>query len=109
MANWCSNIVIFKGGNLGEVLRLFELLIQQEKEEGAGQLPYFIDVKDGYMFELWRISNVVNYETRWSPNTDIVKQIADHFQVDFIHEYVEPMNNIHGKISYENGVLTQLK
>ncbi|MEO7216339.1 hypothetical protein [Mucilaginibacter sp.] len=111
MANWCSNIVSFKGDKQSslQITKLFNQLMAQEKAQERGQLPEFITDEDGYMFEIWRIANVVTYETRWSPNTAIVKAIADHFQVDFIYEYVEPMNSIHGKLSYSNGELKTLK
>jgi hypothetical protein len=107
MPNWCSNIVVFKGApeKLREVKKLFANLILLEKAENSGQLPEFIKEEEGYFFELWMIANVINYETRWSPNTDIIKQVADHFEVDFIHQYAEPMNGIHGKVYYTDGVL----
>jgi hypothetical protein len=109
MANWCSNIVIFKGEAilLNRVKFLFDQLAKKEKTENKGQLPDFIKADDGYFFEIWTLANILNYETRWSPNTDVLKQVADHFGIGFFYEYVEPMNGIHGKINYHNGVLTQ--
>lgn len=109
MANWCSNIVSFHGERIrvNRTMFLFRQLARKAKAGDKGQLPDFITAGDGYFFELWTLSNVLNYETRWSPNTDVLKQVADHFGVEFSYEYVEPMNSIHGKITYRNGVLTE--
>lgn len=109
MANWCSNIVTFHGDKIqvNRTMFLFKQLERKEEAENKGQLPDFISAEDGYFFEIWTLANILNYETRWSPNTDVLKQVADHFKVEFLYEYVEPMNGIHGKIAYRNGVLTK--
>lgn len=107
MPNWCSNIVVFKGTpeKLREVKKLFANLILLGKAEDSGQLPEFIIEEEGYFFELWMIANIITYETRWSPNTEIIKKVADRFGLDFIHEYAEPMNGVHGKVYYTDGEL----
>jgi hypothetical protein len=107
MPNWCSNIVEFSGETvpLNRVHWLFTQLEKKEKTENCGQLPDFIQSDTGYFFEIWTVANVLTYETRWSPNTDIVKQVADHFGLGFSHEYAEPMNGIHGRVMYKDGVL----
>ncbi len=109
MANWCSNIVIFHGEKIqvNRTMFLFKQLERKEKAEDKGQLPDFVNADDGYFFEIWTLANILNYETRWSPNTDVLKQVADQFGVEFSYEYVEPMNGINGKIAYRSGVLTQ--
>ena len=109
MANWCTNIVSFHGEKIqvNRTMFLFKELERKEKAEEKGQLPDFVKAEDGYFFELWTLGNILNYETRWSPNPDFLKQVADHFGVEFSCEFVEPMNGLHGKIHYKNGVLTQ--
>jgi len=109
MPNWCSNIVVFRGSSvqLNRIKRLFDQLAEKEKAEKKGQLPDFIQADEGYFFEIFTIGNALNYETRWSPNTDIIKKVADHFGVDFVHGYDEPMNGERGKVYYIGCVLCQ--
>jgi hypothetical protein len=48
-------------------------------------LPDFVDDSNGgYFFEVYESdTGVFNYETKWSPNTEAVKQIAEHYNIDF--------------------------
>lgn len=87
---------------------LFKQLAEKEHRENKGQLPDFITVDEGHFFEIWTLGNVLNYETRWSPNTNILKEIADHFHLTFYHEFAEPMNGVYGKVHYADGVLAYI-
>jgi hypothetical protein len=108
MANWCSNAVEFRGerGKLDTLENLFKAMLAKGRIEDKGQLPEFVQSDVGYFFELeLSLFPTVFYETRWVPNTDVVKQIADHFDVEFVQEYAEPMNGVKGEAHYFGGLL----
>jgi len=108
MANWCYNWVEFTGSEfaLTGVKLMFQELAKKEKAEQQGQLPDFIEEKEGYFFDLQVEDEVIYYETKWSPNTDRVREIADQFDIGFIHNYQESGNCIYGEASYKDQILT---
>ena len=113
MANWCSNSVAFEGNEtaLEQVKLEFIKMQLRENEENCGQLPEFIsDKKRGYFFDILLEDGdcIFNYQTRWSPNTEILLQIAEYFKVDFIHNYEEIGNQIYGVAVYSNSELTEI-
>lgn len=110
MANWCYNRVEFTGSDsaLTGVRLMFQQLAEKGQAEQKGQLPEFITEEDGYFFDLRVEDEVIYYETRWAPNTDRVREIADHFDVRFTHNYEESGNCIYGEATYKDGVLTKV-
>ena len=113
MANWCSNSVAFEGNETAlEQVRLEFIKMQiLENEENCGQLPEFIlDKKRGYFFDILLEDGgcIFNYQTRWSPNTEVLTQIAERFNVDFILDYEEIGNQIYGVAVYSNNELTEI-
>ncbi len=108
MPNWCSNNVKFEATakQLKKLQRLFENLSKKERDEECGTAPDFIEADTGYFFCTRWEENVLYYETRWSPNTDVLVSIADCFKVDFIHEYEECGCLIFGIATYKDGLLT---
>ena len=113
MANWCSNSVAFEGNETAlEQVRLEFIKMQiLENEENCGQLPEFIlDKKRGYFFDILLEDGgcIFNYQTRWSPNTEVLTQIAERFNVDFILDYEEIGNQIYGVSVYSNNELTEI-
>jgi len=107
MANWCSNSVMFTGeqNQIDELGTLFLQMAEKEKSEERGQLPPFItEAKDWLFYISWE-AEVLCFETRWTPNTEVIRQIADHYGVGFIHGYMETGNLIFGEATYENGIL----
>lgn len=98
MANWCSNTLAFEGNEtaLEQIKSKFRRMINLERSEQCGKLPDFVNPKDGgYFFDIiWDEGDCIfNYQTKWSPNTDILIQIAKRHNVDFIHDY-EEMGNL---------------
>ena len=97
MANWCNNNVAFEGNEtaLEQIKADFLKMINRENEENCGQFPDYISETRGYFFDfLWEEGDCIfNYQTKWSPNTDILIQIAKRHNVDFIHDY-EEMGNL---------------
>lgn len=113
MANWCSNSVAFEGKEtaLEQVKLEFKKMQNCENKENCGQLPEFISDKNrGYFFDILLEDGgcVFNYQTRWSPNTEILLQIAEHYKVDFIYNYEEIGNQIYGVTIYSNNELTEI-
>ena len=113
MANWCSNSVAFEGNErtLEQVKLEFKKMQIRENEENCGQLPEFISDKNrGYFFDILLEDGdyIFNYQTKWSPNTEILLQIAERFKVDFIYNYEEIGNQIYGVSVYSNNELTEI-
>jgi len=113
MPNWCSNTVTFCGDveAIKQVQELFESMKSLQDSTGNGQLPDFLHNEQGYFFDLyWNEGEegMIQYETRWSPNTEIVQAIADRYKVGFQHEYAETGCMVYGRATYENGVLDDI-
>ena len=113
MANWCSNSVAFEGNEtaIEQVKLEFRKMQILENKENCGQLPEFVsDKKRGYFFDILLEDGdcIFNYQTRWSPNTEILLQIAEHYKVDFIHNYEEIGNQIYGLAVYSDDELTEI-
>ena len=113
MANWCSNSVAFEGNEtaLEQVKLEFIKMQLRENEENCGQLPEFVSDKNrGYFFFFFLEDGdcIFNYQTIWSPNTEILLQIAEYFKVDFIHNYEEIGNQIYGVAVYSNNELSEI-
>lgn len=111
MANWCSNTVVFEGKPeaIKQIQQLFQTMKEKEEKTEEGQLPNFSDdTNGGYFFNIyWNEGDegIFQYETKWSPNTEILRSIADLYQVDFVQDYEEMGNGVYGKASYQNGIL----
>jgi len=105
MANWCSNSVTFIGepSQLTDLKILFEAMALKEQKQRKGQLPDFIFDKDGFFFDIVWDNDVLSYQTKWSPNTDIILEIGVRFEVEFIHGYDESGNLIYGEATYLKG------
>lgn len=112
MPNWCSNMIVFEGKPeaITAIQELFQLMKEKEEETKHGQLPDFISKENGgYFFNIyWNEGDEgqFQYETKWSPNTDIVKQIAEHFKVNFTQDYEESGCLIYGQAIFKDGILT---
>lgn len=113
MANWCNNSVAFEGNetDLEQIKMEFRKMITKEQNENCGQLPEFIsDESRGYFFDIvWEEGDCIfNYQTKWSPNTEALKHIAERFNVDFILDYEEMGNQIYGRTIFSDGELTDI-
>ncbi|OYD43649.1 DUF1281 family ferredoxin-like fold protein [Sphingobacterium cellulitidis] len=110
MANWCYNVVQFSGDEqkIKEIDALFNEMSEREKQAREGQLPSFVEADTGYLFDIYVQDGYISYETKWAPNTDVLVQIADHFQTGFIHEYQEPGMCIFGEATYQDKELVDI-
>ncbi|MDM1554249.1 hypothetical protein G6R40_08325 [Chryseobacterium sp. POL2] len=114
MANWCNNTVVFEGHPkaIEQINGLFKSMADSQKIDDVGQLPDFIQDSDGdyfYNIEQYEgLTNEFHYETKYTPNTETVKWIAEHFKVDFTLEYEELGCKEYGKVIFEGGILTDI-
>lgn len=114
MANWCSNMVVFEGKPeaITAIQELFQLMKEREEKTELGQLPEFIkDKNSGYLFNIyWNEGDEgqFEYETKWSPNIEIVQKIAEYYGVGFVQVYEELGNLIYGRATYRDNVLSDI-
>lgn len=114
MANWCSNTVVFEGNEeaIKQIQQLFQIMKEKEEKTEKGQLPDFItDEKGGYFFNTyWNEGDtgVFQYETKWSPNTEILKNIAEQYNVNFSQDYEELGCLVYGRATFSDELLTDI-
>lgn len=114
MANWCSNTVVFEGEPeaIEQIQQLFKSMAKKQQEENCGQLPDFVsDSNGGWFFDIYQDDDVIGifqYETKWSPNIEVVKAIAEYYQVDFVQDYEEMGNLVYGRATFSEKLLTDI-
>ncbi len=114
MANWCSNTVVFEGTPeaITAIQELFQSMKGKEEKTEQGQLPDFVpDTNGGYFFNIyWNEGDEgqFQYETKWSPNTEVLQSIADLHELSFIQEYEEMGNLVYGRATYSEGMLNDV-
>ena len=114
MANWCGNTVAFEGTPeaIDQIKWLFQAMATKEQQEQKGQLPDWVNQHNGgYFFDLYSDKDnteVFQYQTKWSPNIEIVQEIAKHYKVDFVQDYEEMGNLVYGQATYNNGTLQDI-
>lgn len=112
MANWCSNTVVFEGKPeaIEQIQQLFKSMAEKQQEENCGQLPDFVsDSNGGWFFDIYQdddVTGIFQYETKWSPNIEIVQKIAEYYQVDFVQDYEEISNLVYGRATFSDKLLT---
>ena len=112
MANWCSNTIVFEGNEeaIRQIQQLFQTMKEKEEQTGQGQLPDFVtDENGGYFFNIyWNEGDagIFQYETKWSPNIDIVQKIAAYYQVNFVQDYEEISNLVYGRVTFTDKLFT---
>lgn len=114
MANWCSNTVVFEGNPeaIEQIQQLFKSMAEKQQEENCGQLPDFVeDSNGGYFFDIYQnddVTGIFQYETKWSPNIEVVQAIAEYYQVDFELDYEEMSNCVYGRTTFSDKLLTDI-
>lgn len=109
MANWCNNVVWFEADptTLQSIKKMFLQMAKKEKKTNCGQLPPFIAEERDWFFAIrWEAEDALYYDTKWSPNTEIVRHIADHYKVGFTYDYEELGCLVYGQAIFEEGILT---
>ena len=114
MANWCSNMVVFEGNEkaINQIQQLFQTMKEKEEKTEEGQLPdYITDKNCGYFFNsYWNEGDtgIFQYETRWSPKTQVLQNIADLYKVDFVQDYEEMGNLVYGRATYTDSIVEDI-
>lgn len=114
MANWCSNTVVFEGKPeaIEQIQQLFKSMAEKQQEENCGQLPDFVsDSNGGWFFDIYQdddVTGIFQYETKWSPNIEAVKAIAELYNVNFTQDYEEMSNGVYGKAIFSDKLLTDI-
>ena len=114
MANWCFNTIVFEGNEetIKQIEQLFQTMKSKEEQTKHGQLPEFItDENGGYFFNIYSNegdTGVFQYETKWSPNIEIVQKIAAYYQVNFVQDYEEMSNLVYGRATFSDKLLTDV-
>ena len=114
MANWCSNMVVFEGNPeaIEQIQQLFQTMKAREEKEEQGQLPDFVpDTNGGYFFNIyWNDGDkgIYQYETKWSPNVEVLKTIAEQYQIGLIQDYEEMGNLVYGRATFSDKLLTDI-
>ena len=114
MANWCSNTIFFEGNEetIKQIEQLFQAMKSKEEQTKQGQLPEIItDENGGYFFNIYSNegdTGIFQYETKWSPNIEIVQKIAAYYQVNFVQNYEEISNLVYGRVTFTDNVRTDI-
>lgn len=113
MANWCSNTVVFEGNPeaIEQIQQLFMSMAEKQEKEEMGQLPDFVTRYNGYFFDIYCNEGdigVFQYQTKWSPNLEIVQEIAEHYKVNFVQDYEEISNLVYGRATFCEKLLTDI-
>lgn len=107
MANYYSNTVLFLGepNAVAELRQLFWEIDRQQQLTHMYYLPDFVDDTSGYVQDISFNGHWINYESRWTPNLNLLVQLAERYQVGFISGFDEMTNGIYGEALYSNGRL----
>ena len=114
MANWCSNTVVFEGNEkaIKQIQQLFQTMKEKEEKTEEGQLPdYISDKNGGYFFNsYWNEGDtgIFQYETKWSPNIEIVQKIVEYYHVNCVQDYEEMGNLLYGRAMFSDKLLTDI-
>jgi hypothetical protein len=97
---------------IGQIQQLFKAMAEKQKEENCGQLPDFVeDSNGGYFFDIYQdddVTGIFQYETKWSPNTEILKKIAEQYNVNFTQDYEELGCLIYGRATFSDKLLIDI-
>ncbi len=101
MPNWCSNYLTLTGEekNVNKVIKLFNKMKDRCEELGEGVYFNKNQPIDGWFFDLYTDGNIM-YETKWAPNIQDLKILADKYKVNFDVDYSEPGMGIFGNCQY---------
>lgn len=110
MANYCSNSVSFTGSeeNVNATKSMFHELEEKQRQDQTFYLPEYVSAERSYMLGICVTEDNIIFETMWVPNIEALQQIADYHKVGFVVEYGECGHMASGRVTYENGKLTEV-
>ncbi len=102
MANICNNYIEFFGEkhNIEEAKNLFLELMYEQADASCRLLDVFVSLWDDN-------SLIVEFSTKWSPEIDMMKDIAIKHKLSFILDYEELGNGLCGRAEYLMGTLVE--
>jgi hypothetical protein len=111
MANWCKNTVLFSGesSRVEAILELFKEIEQQQNNTKQWHLPEFVTAPNSFMLDILIDEQQISYHTMWMPNLDALREIADHFMVEFTSRFEEAGMRISGIALYHDGILNEMQ
>jgi hypothetical protein len=111
MANMCDNSIVFSGtpSAVENVKALFKEIEEKQSKTGKWHLPPYVTADFSHMQNISIDQEKINYQTRWYPNFEGLSQIADHYQLDFVHKYDEQDNNLFGEASHKNRIFIDVR
>jgi hypothetical protein len=107
-------MVVFEGNPeaIEQIQQLFQTMKGREEKEEQGQLPDFVpNTNGGYFFNIyWNDGDkgIYQYETKWSPNIEVLKTIAEQYQIGLIQNYEEMGNLVYGRATFSDKLLTDI-
>jgi hypothetical protein len=107
MANWCSNSVVFAADDetLQNICNLFTDIERKQQQDERYHLPSFIKRDGGYMQDIAVDKHRITFETRWTPNTETLLEIADFYKAVFVCKFHEMSMGIYGEARYDGNKL----
>lgn len=110
MANWCSNYVTFKGGDIASLRKEFNNCIETNKN--FGWIPNGLSEDNRHIFEFdFRGDTEDNSElcaffsSKWYPPIEALVFLADTFSCSFELLYEEVGCLVYGRRTYDRGVM----
>jgi hypothetical protein len=85
--------------------------LKRNRKKNADNYPICTEHNGGYFFEIYQnddVTGVFQYETKWSPNTEEVQKIAEHYNVNFTQDYEELGNCVYGRATFADELLTDV-
>lgn len=98
MANNCYGFVDLQGERKQEALD-YIMSIANDNEG----IQVVANAEDGYLFDIYECDGTLYFWTKWGPESNQVKALADMFGLGFTYMYEESGNQIYGECRYTPG------
>lgn len=110
MANWCVNNVAFTGDLAGilKAVQLFKKMTYDEETNRQPKTPDFLKDGQASMFDFGVSQKGIYFRTPWSPAIETVRQVAEHFALDYVHKYEEYGMKLCGEASSRSGTFNHI-
>lgn len=111
MPNWCDNTVWFEAdqATMQTMKEMFLQMAEQERATNNGQLPPFVIVERDWFYAIRWEEEALYYETRHSPNIEVLQEIADHYNAHFTVKFDEMGDLQFGRATYADGILNSTR
>lgn len=110
MANWCSNYVTFKGGDIASLRKEFNNCIETNKN--FGWIPNGVSEDSRHIFDFDFRGDLEGndelsayFTSKWYPPIEALVFLADTFSCSFELLYEELGCSVYGRRTYDRGVM----